>query len=130
VKPEAEDLWKRALQAFATAQSLVHSDPDAAASRAYYAAFHAVSAWFSLSGTTFSRHSAVETAVHRDLVKTGTSPADVGKSYSFLHSLRSTADYGGSMHVSPEEATEAVNAAGLIVSEVRRLALSAGIQLP
>jgi len=129
VNPEAADLWQRAVQALATAQSLSSSDPDAAASRAYYAAFYAVSAWFTMSGTTFTRHSAVEAAVHRDLVKAGLSKAEIGKGYSFLHSLRSTADYGGRMHVSPEEAAEAVAAAGLIVSEMRRLASSVGTQL-
>ena len=68
--------------------------------------------------------------VHRDLVKAGLSSTDVGKSYSLLHSLRSTADYGGRMHVAPEEAAEAVAAAELIIMEVRRLALAAGSQLP
>ena len=127
---EAADLWQRAVQALATAQSLSLPDPDAAASRAYYAAFYAVSAWFTMSGTTFTRHSAVEAAVHRDLVKAGLSKAAIGKAYSFLHSLRSTADYGGRMHVSPDEATEAVGAAGLIVLEIRRLASAQGAQLP
>jgi uncharacterized protein len=130
VNPEAADLWQRAVQALVTARTLALSDPDAAASRAYYAAFYAVSAWFTLSGTSFTRHSAVEAAVHRDLVKAGLFPIDLGKSYSFLHSLRSTADYGGRMHVASEEAAEAVAAAGLIVTKVRRLALSAGTQLP
>ena len=46
---EAADLWQRAVQALATAQSLASSDPDAAASRAYYAAFYAVSSWFALA---------------------------------------------------------------------------------
>ena len=121
---EAADLWQRATKALATAQSLSGSDPDAAASRAYYAAFYAISAWFALSGRSYTRHSAVEAAVHRDLVKTGLWSAAVGKGYSLLHALRSTADYGGRMHVSSEEATEAVAAAGSIVSEVRRLSLS------
>lgn len=130
MNPEAADLWQRAVQALATAKSLSSTDADAAASRAYYAAFYAVSAFFTLSGTTFSRHSAVESAVHRDLVKVGLSPAELGKAYSFLHSLRSTADYGGQMHVSPEEAAEAEAAAGLIVAEMRRLASALDTQFP
>lgn len=129
MNPEAADLWQRANQALATAGSLASLDPDAAASRAYYAAFYAVSAWFAISGTSFTRHSAVETAVHRDLVKAGLSTSEIGKSYSFLHSLRSTADYGGRMHVSQEEASEAVAAAALVLSEMRRLASATGTQL-
>ena len=130
MNPEAADLWRRAVQALATAKSLSSSDPDAAASRAYYSAFYSVSAWFTLSGTIFSRHSAVEAAVHRDLVKAGLSAAEIGKAYSFLHSLRSTADYGGGMHVSQEEAAEAVASATAIVAEIRRLASGHDIQLP
>lgn len=73
---EAADLWQRAVQALATARSL--SSTDDAASRADYAALYAVSALFTLSGTTFSRHSAVESAVHRDLVKAGLAAAEIG----------------------------------------------------
>lgn len=55
---EAADFWTRALQALRTASRTASADPDAAASRAYYAAFYAVSALFALEEKTFSRHSA------------------------------------------------------------------------
>jgi uncharacterized protein (UPF0332 family) len=61
-------LWERARRALATARRDLPADPDAAASRAYYAAFYAVSALFAAEGKSFRKHSAVETAVHRDLV--------------------------------------------------------------
>jgi len=128
VNSEAADLWQRAVRALATAQSLASSDPDAAASRAYYAAFYAVSSWFALAGTAFARHSAVEAAVHRDPVKAGLSAANVGMASSFLHSLRSTADYGGQMHVSLDEAAEAVSAAGSVVADIRRLGSERGVR--
>lgn len=47
---EAASLWDRAIQAFQTAKALTKSDPDASASRAYYAAFYAVSALFTAEG--------------------------------------------------------------------------------
>ena len=62
---------------------------------------------FALEGKTFSKHAAVESAVHRDLVKPGLWPVDRGKDYSLLFKLRSTGDYGGAEHVSDEEAVEA-----------------------
>lgn len=68
---EAADLWSRALQALRTAKSNLAIDPDAAASRAYYVAFYAVSALFALQGKTFSKHSALRGALHRDLIKAG-----------------------------------------------------------
>jgi uncharacterized protein (UPF0332 family) len=41
---EALDLWNRAKKALGAAHAIIHEDPDSSASRAYYAAFHAVSA--------------------------------------------------------------------------------------
>ena len=43
----------RALQ---TAAMLVTTDPESAVSRAYYAAFHAVTALFALRGQSFIKH--------------------------------------------------------------------------
>ena len=105
---EAAELWGRAIQAFRTARHLVESDPDAAAGRAYYAAFYAVSALFALQGKTFSRHSALEIAISRDLVRAGHWPAELGKTYSFLLELRSTGDYGGAIHVSQRDMAKAI----------------------
>lgn len=115
---ETDSLWHRAHQALQTAQSNLSIDPDAAASRAYYAAFYAVSALFAFQGRSFSKHSAVESAVHRDLIKTGHWPVERGKDYSFLLRLRSTGDYGGGIHVSAEEATEAIAVAHRILQAV------------
>jgi uncharacterized protein (UPF0332 family) len=71
VSPEALDYWARAAQALQTAESLIDRDPDASSSRAYYAAFYAVSALFALEQVSHTKHTAVERAVHRDLVKPG-----------------------------------------------------------
>jgi uncharacterized protein (UPF0332 family) len=119
MKAEPADLWSRAVQALQTAEKLLPLDPDATASRAYYAAFYAASALFSLEGKTFSKHSAVESAVHRDLVKSGRWSVERGKDYSHLFELRSTGDYGGALHVSDEEAAEAVEAARRILQAVQ-----------
>jgi uncharacterized protein (UPF0332 family) len=45
---EALALWLRAVRSYKSAAKLADEDPDAAASRTYYAAFHAVSALFAL----------------------------------------------------------------------------------
>ena len=84
MKADAVDLWQRARQALATARNLVQSDPDAAASRAYHAAFYAVSAYFAGRECSFTKHSAVEAAVHRDLVKPGIWTPELGAAYSSL----------------------------------------------
>lgn len=61
--------WKRAHGALAAAEQLIVSEPDSAASRAYYAAFHALTACFALRGETFTKHSALRAALHRDLIR-------------------------------------------------------------
>jgi len=45
--------WQRALRTLASGTQLSKTDPDSAASRAYYAAFHALAAMFALRGQTF-----------------------------------------------------------------------------
>ena len=110
----------RAREALATASHDLPVSPDAAASRAYYAAFYAVSALFALSDRTFSKHSAVEAAVHRDLVKRGKWQAELGKDYSQLVGLRETGDYGGGQHVPAEDAKDAVARARRILEAVRQ----------
>ena len=50
MNPYALDLWERALNALQTAESNMAVSFDAAASRSYYAAFYAVSAFFAAPG--------------------------------------------------------------------------------
>jgi len=118
VNKYAADLWGRSQEAIQTAKADLSVSSDAAASRAYYAAFYAVSALFALEDKEFTKHSQVRAAVHRDLVKTGRWPTERGEDYSFLLRLRETGDYGGSQHVSADEAAEAVVTAGRIAELV------------
>jgi uncharacterized protein (UPF0332 family) len=122
VTPESADLWHRARQALDTAILLADRDPDAAASRAYYAAFYAVSVLLAFANRSFRKHSAVERAVHRDLVKNGTWSPEVGAAFSWLSTLRFTGDYGGAQHVQPDEARQAIEKAHLVLQAVQRSA--------
>ena len=117
--PEVTDLWQRALQALRTAERLVEDDPDASASRSYYAAFYAVSALLAFDQRSFAKHTAVERAVHRDLVKPGIWPVEVGAAFSWLVTLRTTGDYGGEQHVEPEDARAALERARLVLEAAR-----------
>jgi uncharacterized protein (UPF0332 family) len=115
---EILDLWNRSQKALRSAQMIVHEDPDSSASRSYYAAFHAVSAYFALKGITFSKHSALESAIHKDLVKPGKWPVEMGQNFSWLVSTRSTGDYGGGIHVNVQDAKAAIEKARQIVEYV------------
>jgi len=112
---EVMDFWGRARRALQTAEGWVEQDPDAAASRAYCA----VSALFAAQGRSFKKHSALEAAVHRDLVKSGKWAKDIGAAYSWLANLRQTGDYGGETHVTSAEARRAVEATGQVIQTVR-----------
>ncbi len=117
---EAAGLWERAAQALHSAKNLLSGgDSDGAASRAYYAAFYAVSALFALEGKTFTKHSALESAVHRDLVKAGLWSETLGEDYTYLRETRETGDYGGAVHVTRDEADSAIQAAERILTKVR-----------
>lgn len=118
---EVRDFLERALQAVETAEWLIERDSDASASRSYYAAFYAVSALFAVQGRTFNKHSAVESAVHRDLVKTGEWTTELGAAYSYLVSLRSTGDYGGGLHIDIATAKIAFKNAKSIIKAARKL---------
>ena len=116
----AQSLWSRAEQALRTAKHDVSLSYNAAASRAYYGAFYAVSALFELEGQQFSKHTAVRAAVHRDLVNTDRWDESLGEDYSMLVALREIADYGGMRSTSREEARAAIRAAERIIDAVRR----------
>ena len=113
--------WDRARTALRTARQLCPSDPDSAASRAYYAAFHALTALFALRGEVFKKHSALRAALHRDLVKTGVLDRERGRDFDFLMDLRETGDYGGGMRVSPDSAESAAAKAEAFVLAVAEL---------
>lgn len=119
MKDFARNEWRRALQALATARQVLADDPDTTTSRAYYAAFHAVTALFALRNQEFSKHSALRTAVHRDLVKTGKWHVELAADYDYVMDLRETADYGGLSRVSLEDARQALESAGRILEAVR-----------
>ena len=111
-------LWERAGRSLAGARALVEIDPDAAASRAYFAAFHAVSALLGLEGRTFKKHTDVQASVHRDLVHAGRWPAELGSAFSHLNSQRRVGDYGAIGRISSEEAALCAEHAEQIVAAV------------
>lgn len=112
----AKDLWIRATNALKSAEALLSVSSDDAASRAYYAGFHAISAMFAMQNTTFTKHTAVRAAVHRDLVRTGKWPNELGEVFDALWELRDLGDYGGGSHVQREDAEKAIEGARRILN--------------
>ena len=77
---------------------------DFAASRAYYSAFYAATAVLLSEGMELSKHSAVIASIHQRFVKTGKLNKEQGKMLNWLFELRSVGDYGGTAHVSRQQA--------------------------
>jgi len=103
---------ERAEQSIQAARQLASSGyDDFAASRAYYAAFYAATAVLLHEGLELSKHSAVIASIHQRFVKTGKLDKEQGKALNWLFELRGVGDYGGTAHVSPQEAEQAIEAA-------------------
>ncbi|MBN1420809.1 MAG: HEPN domain-containing protein [Planctomycetes bacterium] len=113
--------WERARSCLLSAGSLVENDPDSAASRAYYAVFHGVTAFFALRGQAFSKHTAVRASFHRDLIRTGLLDGQRGRDYDFLLDLRETADYGGITRATPDTARSALEKAQALLAALSRI---------
>ena len=113
--------WTKSARSLAAAQAILATDPDSSASRAYYAAFHGVTAVLAGRGMEFTKHTAVRAALHRDLIQAGLLPADLGRDYDFLLDLRETADYGGVAEASLKSATKAIEKARAILAAIEPL---------
>jgi uncharacterized protein (UPF0332 family) len=119
VNAEVADFLRRADEALRAGRHVLSVSPDAAGSRAYYAVFYAASALFANQGKTFSKHSALEAAIHRDLVRPGVWSRQAGEAYSNLARLRTIGDYGGGQHLLADQASTALDAAEAIVRTVK-----------
>ena len=113
--------WTKAMRSLAAAEATLDTDPDSAASRAYYAAFHGVTATLAGRGMEFAKHTAVRAALHRDLIQSGALSVDLGRDYDFLLDLRETADYGGVAEASLASATKAIEKARTILASLQPL---------
>jgi uncharacterized protein (UPF0332 family) len=119
---EIIELWQRAQEALRATETLLMAGfPDFAAARAYYAAFYAASALLLVEGKTFRSHRGVLALMHRDYVKPGRLPVDMGRMLSTLADLRSIGDYGGAAHVSHTEATLALSDAQQLLAAIQAL---------
>ena len=91
---------------------------DDAASRAYYAAFHAISAALYAKGLSFSSHSQTIGAFNREFVKTALYPVGFGEKIQKLFDDRQTGDYDIASPIDGETADEDIAIAEDILGKV------------
>jgi uncharacterized protein (UPF0332 family) len=86
-------------------------DAGDASSRAYYAAFHAVTALLATKGRSFSTHGAAIGAFNQEFVKTQVFPREVASHLHRLFENRQLADYDWRSTITTAEAEKDVVAA-------------------
>jgi uncharacterized protein (UPF0332 family) len=91
-----------------------------AVSRAYYAAFHALSAVLSASGFSFSSHREVLSTFNKEFIMTGRMKAIRYRDIQRLFNDRQGGDYDPLLEVSETAAEEDITIAESILSECRR----------
>jgi uncharacterized protein (UPF0332 family) len=110
----------RADASLQAAQLLLDSELlDDAASRAYYAAFHAATALLLSQNLSFSSHTGVLRAINLNFVKTGQLDQSIGRNLNWLAELRQVGDYGETRRVSRPQAERAVAATAAFIAEVK-----------
>jgi uncharacterized protein (UPF0332 family) len=94
--------------------------PYGAASRAYYAVFHAVRAVLFASGLEVRSHRAAVGLLGEHYVKTGKLKPEIGRLIAHLQRDREDADYMTGAVFTQEEADDALQTAELILGELRQ----------
>jgi len=85
---------ERAREALAEAGLLLDAGHlNTCVNRLYYACFYAVSALLVTRGISTSKHGHLRSLLHRDFVKTGLIPAELGRHFDRLFSSRQEGDY-------------------------------------
>ncbi len=100
--------------------SLKDGFAESAASRAYYAAFHAIQALLKSIDKTFSKHSAVIAAFHHEFIKKGIFPPEFGKALTRLVKHRDIGDYSYVWTLEPGQVKDDLQKAQQILSAIRR----------
>lgn len=100
--------------------------PADAASRAYYAAFHAARALLFSIGIDSRSHSALRSLLSRHFVQPGTLAPEFSKELGQLEALRSASDYDSAFALGVPEIRPELEKARRFVAEAERILQAAG----
>lgn len=118
--PERDALMAAAEAKLRAAEVLLAEGlPDDAASRAYYAAFHAVSALHLANGNAFSSHAQLIGRFNKDFVRTGRMSAVFARILTRLFQDRQLGDYGAPASISYGQAQQDIDDARQLIAAVR-----------
>lgn len=110
---------ERAADCLREAENLLAAESfRGAASRAYYAAFHAMRAILALDGIDRKHHSGIISEFRRLYIKTGILPVEWSEVIESLSFYRTSSDYDDFFSISRAEAIEQVENAKRFLNEV------------
>jgi len=119
-KADLSALLNSALEKLDTARILYENARyDDAASRVYYAVFHAMTAALLSKGLSYSSHGQVIGAFNREFIKTGIFPKKYSSIIQALFDDRQIGDYGILVKISKTTAREHINKAEKMIKEIR-----------
>jgi hypothetical protein len=113
-------LAKADLKLQAARSAMAQGFDDDAVSRAYYAAYHAISAALLVKGFTFSSHSQTIGAFNREFVKTGVFPVGFTRIVQRLYDERQAGDCDIDSHIDAGTASRDIDDATALVAQCRR----------
>lgn len=89
--------------------------------RLYYACFYAVSALLLTKGLTTSKHSHLRSLLHREFIKAGTVPADLGVHFDLLFNSRQKGDYSDFVTFKAEDVAGWLKSTEEFIAHIDRL---------
>ena len=114
---------EKALRALEQAQGvIVLKYWETIANRLYYAAYNAISALLIANGNTAQTHSGVIHLFGQQFIKTGVFPAEMGRLYHKLFTMRQTGDYDDTYGITEEDVLPFVEPTRKLIEQTTELA--------
>ena len=89
--------------------------------RLYYAVFHAVSALLIHDGHQVHTHHGSHALLGQQYIKTGLLPADYGKLYNQLQTMREQSDYNCAFEADPDELKNLIEPASQMIDTIEKM---------
>ena len=89
--------------------------------RLYYAVFHAISALFIHDGHQVHTHHGSHALFGQNYIKTGVLPADYGKLYNQLQTMREQSDYNCAFDANPDELKTRIEPARQMIETIEKM---------
>jgi len=89
--------------------------------RLYYACFYAVSALLLSKGMSTSKHSHLRSLLHREFVKEGSIPKELGKHFDLLFDSRQESDYADLVVFKAEEVADWLAQTKIFITHIETL---------